>query len=159
VIVGGKGVGVGEGVLVGVKVGVNVGVGVKVNVAVAVFVGVRVGVKVEVGVFVMVGVKVAVAVAVGVRVTVGVNVGVREGVGVAVEGGPIYSTSMERKSTYPPEAVKDHVRQPEGTVRSILTKPGSPEPVCKYQVLTAEQARSVALPVPGSGVKPTMTSK
>ena len=129
--------GVGDGVLVKVAVGVYVMVGVKVNV------GVRLGVKV----------------AVGVRVMVGVNVGVRDGVGVAVDGGPMYSTSMERKSTYPPDAVKDHERHPDGTTIAILTNPGSPEPVCKYHVSTEEQARSTALPTLESGVKPTMISK
>jgi hypothetical protein len=66
---------------------------------------------------------------------------------------------MERKSTYPPEAVRDQVRQPAGTARSTLTKPGNPDPTCRFQVFTAEQARKVALPVFESGVKPTMTSK
>ena len=52
------------------------------------------GVYVMVGVKVNVGVRLGVKVAVGVRVMVGVNVGVRDGVGVAVDGGPMYSTSM-----------------------------------------------------------------
>jgi UDP-3-O-[3-hydroxymyristoyl] glucosamine N-acyltransferase len=62
IISGGKGVGVGEGVLVGVDVGVNVEV--------------VVAVLVEVNVEVVVGVNVRVGVRVGVRVEV--NVGVRE---------------------------------------------------------------------------------
>ena len=112
-----------------------------------------------VGVKVNVGVRLGVKVAVGVRVMVGVNVGVRDGVGVAVEGGPMYSTSMERKSTYPPDAVRDQERQPVGTAIAILTNPGSPEPVCKYHVSTEEHARNTALPTLESGVKPTMISK
>ena len=91
--------GVGEGVLVNVAVGVKVMVGVNVNV------GVRLGVNV----------------AVGVRVIVGVKVGVLEAVGVAVFGGPLYSTSMERKSTKPPEADRDQERHPLGTARIMLT--------------------------------------
>lgn len=166
IIVGGRGVGVSEGVLVGVKVGVKVGVGVKVDVAVAVCegvavaVGVKVGVEVEVGVLVTVEVNVAVRAAVGVRVIVGVLVGVREGVGVAVEGGPTYSTSMERKSTYPPEADNDQERQPGGTVIAILTKPGNVvEPLYKFQDTVEEQVRRTAVPTFVSRVKPTMTSK
>ena len=92
------------------------------------------GVYVMVGVKVNVGVRLGVKVAVGVRVMVGVNVGVRDEVGVAVDGGPMYSTSMERKSTYPPDAVRDQERHPDGTAIAILTNPGSPEPVRKYHV-------------------------
>ena len=129
--------GVGDGVLVKVAVGVYVRVGVNVNV----------------------GVKLGVKVAVGVRVTVGVNVGVREGVGVAVDGGPIYSTSMERKSTKPPEAVKDQERQPDGTARIMLTYPGTLVLLYRYQDMEAEQACKVAVPTPPSGVNSTITSK
>jgi hypothetical protein len=137
-ICGGSGVGVGDGVLVNVAVGVNVMVGVNVRV------GVRLGVKV----------------AVGVRVIVGVNVGVLDAVGVAVSGGPLYSTSMERKSTYPPEADNDHDRHPAGTARIMLTKPGRVvDPLYKFQDMLAEQARSVAVPTLESLVNPTIASK
>ena len=67
-ITGGKGVGVGEGVLVGVDVGVKVGV------AVWVAVGVDVGVKVSVAVWVAVGVNVGVDVLDGVKVGIWVGV-------------------------------------------------------------------------------------
>jgi hypothetical protein len=138
VICGGKGVGVGDGVLVNVAVGVNVMVGVNVKVCV------RLGVNV----------------AVGVRVIVGVNVGVLDAVGVAVSGGPLYSTSMERKSTYPPDADRDHDRQPAGTARIMLTKPGRVvDPLYKFQDMLAEQARRVAVPTLPSRVKPTIASK
>ena len=126
-----------DGVLVKVAVGVNVIVGVKVNV------GVRLGVKV----------------AVGVRVMVGVKVGVLDAVGVAVSGGPLYSTSMERKSTKPPEADRDQERQPEGTARIMLTYPGRLVLLYRYQDIEAEQACKVAVPTPPSRVNSTITSK
>jgi hypothetical protein len=130
--------------MVGVKLGVNVVVGVSVIV----------GMKVKVDV--MLGVKVTV----GVRVTVGVKVGVREGVGVDVLGGPLYSTSMERKSTKPPEADSDQVRQPEGTARIMLTYPGKVvDPLYKYHDILEEQARRVAVPTLPSRVNSTIASK
>jgi hypothetical protein len=128
---------VGDGVLVNVAVGVNVKVGVKVKV------GVRLGVKV----------------AVGVRVIVGVKVGVLDGVGVAVLGGPLYSTSMERKSTNPLDADKDQERQPAGTARIMLTYPGRLVLLYRYQDMEAEQACKVAVPTPPSRVNSTITSK
>jgi hypothetical protein len=152
-ICGGKGVGVGDGVLVKVAVGVKVMVGVKLGVNVVVGVSVIVGMKVKVDV--MLGVKVTV----GVRVTVGVKVGVREGVGVDVLGGPLYSTSMERKSTKPPEADSDQERQPEGTARIILTYPGRLVLLYRYQDIEVEQACKVAVPTPLSEVNSTITSK
>jgi len=124
-----------------------------------VFVKVAVGVNVMVGVKVNVGVRLGVRVAVGVRVIVGVKVGVRDAVGVAVLGGPLYSTSMERKSTKPPEADRDQERQPEGTARIMLTKPGVLELLYRYQELEVEHALKVAVPTPPSGVNATITSK
>ncbi len=120
---------------------------------------VAVGVNVMVGVNVNVGVRLGVKVAVGVRVIVGVKVGVRDTVGVAVLGGPLYSTSMERKSTKPPEADRDQERQPEGTVRIMLIYPGILVLLYRYQDAEAEQARKVAVPTPLSRVNSTMTSK
>jgi hypothetical protein len=126
-----------------------------------VIVGVNVGVRevVGVGVRVIVGANVGVRVAVGVRVFVGLMVGVRDAVGVAVFGGPLYSTSMERKSTKPPEAVSDHERQPEGTARIMLTYPGRLVLLYRYQDMEAEQAFRTAVPTPPSGVNSTITSK
>ncbi len=86
------------------------------------FVGVEVGVKVGGGVLVEVGICVGVLVANGVIVANGVEV--LAGVG----GGPPKITSTERKPTYPPEAESDQDRQPGGTVKGMLTNPGSPAP-------------------------------
>ena len=124
-----------------------------------VFVNVAVGVKVMVGVNVKVGVRLGVKVAVGVRVIVGVKVGVRDAVGVAVLGGPLYSTSMERKSTKPPEADREQERQPEGTARIMLTYPGRLVLLYRYQDIEAEQDCKVAVPTPPSRVNSTITSK
>ena len=113
-----------------------------------------------VGVNVNVGVRLGVNVAVGVRVIVGVKVGVLEAVGVAVLGGPLYSTSMERKSTKPPEAERDQERHPLGTARIMLTYPGVfPAPLYRYQDMEAEQACKVAVPTPPSRVNSTNASK
>lgn len=132
------------------NVAVNVAVGVSVAVAVFVEVTVAVRVAVSVGVEVLVDVQVAEGVADGIRVAVA----------VAVSGGARYSTSIDRKSTYPPEAAMDQVRQPVGTVMTMLTYPGRlPALLYIFQVLTAEQARSVALPTFESLVNSTMISK
>jgi hypothetical protein len=151
---------VGDGVWVKVAVGVKVRVDVNVRVGVKLGVNVAVGVTVRVGVNVRVGVRLGVKVVVGVRVIVGVKVDVMDAVGVAVSGGPLYSTSMERKSTYPPDADKDHERQPAGTARIMLTKPGRVvDALYKFHDRLAEQARSVAVPTLPSRVKPTIASK
>jgi len=78
-------------------------------------------VNVAVGVNVIVGVNVKVGVKLGVKVAVGVLVVVDVKVGVAVLGGPLYSTSTERKSTKPPDADSDQERHPAGTDRIMLT--------------------------------------
>ena len=91
----------------------------------------------------------------GVEVNVGMDVGVRVGGGAAT-----YKTSTERKSTYPPDAERDQVLQPAGTVKIMLTKPGRLPPVLyKYQFAVEPQALNIALPTPASLVKATITSK
>ena len=69
--------------------------------------------------------------------------------------------STERKSTYPPEADRDQLEQPAGTVKKALIKPGKPPPGPEYMLTerTAEQACSVAVPADESCVNETMTSK
>lgn len=131
-------------VKVGVAVsnGVNVGVGVKVEVEVGTRVDVLVGTTVDI--------------LVGVRVTEGVEVGNRVGVLAAVT----YLTSMERKSTNPPEAEMDQDLHPDGTGRDILTNPIMVlDGLYRSQVLVDVQACNVALPTALLGLNPTITSK
>jgi len=126
---------------------------VNVYVLVGVVVKDEVGVKVKVGIGV--GVLVGVLLGVEVKVYVGMDVGVRVGGGAAT-----YKTSTERKSTYPPDAERDHVLQPAGTVKIMLTKPGRLPPVLyKYQFAVEPQALNIALPTLASLVKATITSK
>ena len=155
-------VGVDVNVEVGMSVGVLVDVEVKVKVGmkVGVLVGVEVNVKVGITVEVLVGKEVGMEVG-GLLLGVEVMVNVGKGVGVDVGGGAAtYQTSTERKSTYPPEAVSDHVLQPAGTVKIMLTKPGRLPPVLyKYQFAVEPQALKMALPTLASCVKATIASK
>ena len=138
--------------MVGVKVGVTVSCGVNI--------GVMVKVDVVVGAMVEVLVGTTVDILVGVRVTEGVKVGKGVEVRVAVAAAATYLTSMERKSTNPPEAERDQDRHPDGTGRDMLTKPIMVlEGLYRSHVLVDVQACNVTLPTAVFGLNPTITSK
>ena len=105
VAVGGRGVGVAEGVGVGVAVGVSVGV------LVGVLEGVEVDVREGVGAGVSVGTSEAVGVAVRVYVAVGSSVGVKVG-----RGAVIRATAVGEGSA-PPQAAATRVRSNNGKTK------------------------------------------